>query len=317
MHKNIKDFVVGEKASGVYIVTSHSIKPTKTNSNYLDINIQDKTGTINGKMWTIPANFDVNGIVDGGFIVLAFTVEEYLGKKQIKIDNIRLVDETVRFDKSELIPTAPRPADEMYSDILCTINEIQNEELQELCMNVIMENSGPLKVYPAARGMHHAEIGGLLHHVTGMLKLAKAILPLYPHVSRDLLLSGIILHDICKIREFALGPVGLCTDYSAEGKLLGHITMGCSYIEAKCRELNISDNVRMAIMHMLLSHHGKPEYGSAIQPMFIEAFLLNEIDDLDAKMNMTDGIMENVPVGGFSDKVLGLGNICLYNHGIK
>lgn len=317
MHTNIKDLQVGQTASGVYIVNSHAVKPTKVNTSYLDITLSDKTGTINGKMWTIPANFNVDGIVDGYFILVAFAVEEYQGKKQVKIDNIKLVTPDVKFDKSEIIPTAPQTPSVMFGYILDTINDMDNAEIQKLCYNVMVEKKDALMLCPGAKSMHHAELGGLLHHITGMLKLGKAVAETYPEANKDLLLGGIILHDICKLREFELGPIGLCVDYTKQGKLLGHITMGCSYIEAKCKELNISEEITTLIMHMILSHHGEPDFGSAIRPCFLEAFLLNMIDNMDAKVIMIHNSLEGVPVGGFSEKVYGMNNIQLYNHGLK
>lgn len=317
MHKNIKDFVVGERGSGAYIVVSHSVKPTKTGKPYLDISLSDKTGTINGKLWDIPANFNAGNIVDGYFIAIAFTVEDYQGKKQLKIENIKLITDESNFDKSEIIPTAPEPAEKMFSELLYTAGNIKHPEMQKLCCNIIQENKDALLYYPGAKSMHHAEVSGLLHHVTGMLHLGKAVLDVYPNVNKDLLLTGIILHDICKPTEFALGPVGLCVDYTKKGKLLGHITMGCAYVQGKCKELGISEETETLIMHMVLSHHGEPDYGSAVRPCFIEALLLNMIDNMDAKVEMVNKAMESVGVGEFSEKMYALNNVQLYNHGLK
>ena len=314
MHKNISDFKIGEEYSGAYICKTHSLKLTSSNSTYLDMQIIDKTGEINGKCWTIPKGFEVDKIEDGNFIALILQIEEYKGKMQAKITNIRLITPDDNFDKSEIIPVAPEPADDMYKEICGTVDDMANGDLYKLVKNILDENKDGLMVCPAAKTMHHAVVSGLLQHLTGMLRLGKAIAGLYPMVNRDLLLSGIILHDICKIREFSLGPVGICTDYSKEGKLLGHISMGASYIERKCDELEIDGEIKLLLMHMILSHHGEPEYGSAVRPMFLEAVLLNAIDNIDAKVYMCADALRGVEDNQFSEKVFGMDNVQLYKH---
>lgn len=317
MHKDISNFVVGEKYGGVYICKSHTMKTAKTGSSYIDMQIVDKTGEINGKCWTIPQNFNPENIVDGDFIALVLQIEEYQGKLQAKINNIRCIEPTDVFDKSEVIPVAPEPAESMYNEIINTINDINNFDLQKLCNNIITENKDLLMNCPGAKSMHHAVASGLLQHMTGMLRLGKAICGLYPNVNADLLLSGIILHDICKLREFSLGPVGLCTDYSKEGKLIGHITMGVSYIERKCMELNINEEIKTLMMHLILSHHGQPDFGSAVRPMTLEAILLNAIDNIDAKVYMCENALRDIPAGTFTDKIFGLDNVQLYKPNLK
>jgi len=316
-HTNISEFIVGQKYSGAYIVKTHAVKPTKNGSNYLNLVIFDKTGELNCNMWNIPPLFNADDIVDGYYIAVALTTEEYQGRLQGRIDNIKIITDESKINKSELIPTAPDSADKMYNEILTTINDMANTELQRLCFNVVMENKNNLMSCPGAKSMHHAELSGLLHHVTGMIHIGKAILSVYPQVNADLLLAGIILHDICKPKEFALGPLGLCVDYTKKGKLLGHITMGVAYIERKCSELGISEEVSTLIGHMILSHHGEPDFGSAVRPMFLEAILLNKIDDIDAKVNMCENALNDVPAGSFSDKIFGFGGIQLYQHGLK
>lgn len=317
MRKNIVDFVKGEKYGGVYICKSHSIKNAKTGAKYIDMQIVDKTGEINGKCWTIPQGFNPEKIVDGDFIALSLQIEEFQGKLQARIDNIKIIEPTDTFDKSEIIPMSPENPEKMFSEIMTSINDMQNEELQKLCANVIMENKEKLLVYPGAKTMHHAIVSGLLQHMTGMLRLGKTILSVYPSVNSDLLLAGIILHDICKPSEFELGPVGLCVDYTKKGKLIGHITMGVAYIQAKCAELKISEEIETLISHMILSHHGTPEFGSSVRPATLEAILLNMIDNIDAKVYMCEDALRSTEVGEFTEKIYGIDNVQIYNHGLK
>lgn len=313
-HVNISDFEVGKNYTGVYICKTHASKVSKNNKQYIDMQIIDKTGEINGKCWDIPIGFNPDEIQDGYFIALIMTIEEYNGKPQAKITNLRHIRPEDNFDKSEIIPIAPEPADTMFDELIQTANGMINADLKKLCLTILNENKEELLVCPGAKTMHHAVVSGLLQHLTGMLRLGKTMVDLYPSVNKDLLLAGIMLHDICKLREFSLGPVGICTDYSKEGKLIGHITMGASYIESKSKELGIDDEVRLLMMHMLLSHHGEPDFGSAVRPMFIEAILLNVIDNIDAKVYMCEEALRNVDDNSFSEKVFGLDNIQLYKH---
>lgn len=313
-HSNISDFKVGNKYGGIYICKQHTMKVAKTGSQYIDMVAMDKTGEINCKVWSMPMGFNPNEIVDGDFIALVMLIEEYQGKMQAKVENIKIVtpDMHSQFDKSEVIPVAPESANVMWNDMMFVIKDMKNVSLQNLCLNVVNEQKDGYLYSPGAKSMHHATVSGLLHHTTGMLKLAQSIVDLYPSVNSDLLMAGIILHDVCKIREFSLGPVGLCTDYSMEGKLIGHITMGVSYIERKCMELGIDEELRIMLMHMLASHHGQPEFGSPVRPMFIEAFLLNAIDNIDAKVYMCNEATKSIEPGTFSEKMFGLDNVQIY-----
>lgn len=309
---NIADFVVGQKYGGVYICKSHVMKVSKTGGKYIDMQIIDKTGEINGKCWSIPQGFNPDKIVDGDFIALVLNIEEYQGKPQAKIDNIRLILPTDEFDKSEVIPVAPEPAESMYNEIIDTIQEMNNKDIQKLCFSLYTENENLIMRCPAAKIMHHAVVSGLLQHITGMLRLGKAICSVYPMVNRDVLLGGIILHDICKLREFVLGPVGLCIDYTKEGKMIGHISMGAMYIEKKCEELKINDELKLMLTHMILSHHGQPEFGSPVKPQTMEAILLNLIDNIDAKIYMCNDALDKINPGEFTEKIYGIDNVSLY-----
>lgn len=313
-HANICDFKVGNKYGGIYICKQHVMKVAKTGSQYIDMVAVDKTGEIGCKVWSMPMGFNPDEIVDGDFIALVMLIEEYQGKLQGKVENIKIVtpDMHNQFDKSEVVPVAPEPANIMWNDMMFIIQDMKNEQLKKLCLNITEEQKDGYLYSPGAKSMHHATVSGLLHHTTGMLKLANAMVDLYPSVNADLLMTGIILHDVCKIREFSLGPVGLCTDYSTEGKLIGHITMGVSYVERKCLELGIDDELRIMLMHMIASHHGQPEYGSPVRPMFIEAFLLNAIDNIDAKVYMCNEATKSIEPGTFSEKMFGLDNVQLY-----
>lgn len=312
MHVNVNTLVAGQKYQGVYILLSHAKKTTKTGKDYLDISLSDKTGNIPAKLWDIPFDLDVDSLVDGDFIVVQFSVDTYMGNNQAIIEKIRKLLPTDQFDKADLVPCAPETGSDMLKELWETINHMENKSIKKLCSSVIMDYNDVLVWIPGAKSMHHDIVGGLLMHTLGMLRMAKAIAGLYPTVNKDLLFGGVILHDIAKIREYKTGPTGLVTDYSLDGALLGHITMGVSYIEQKCHELKIDEETTRCITHMILSHHGEPDWGSAIRPMFLEAFLLSNIDNMDAKIYMYNKIYEGMEAGTLTDKNFGMANPRVY-----
>ena len=172
-------------------------------------------------------------------------------------------------------------------------------ELEEL-----IENS--LRYYPAAQRIHHAERGGLLHHTTGMLRTARAVVGVYPWLNADLLYAGVILHDLCKTEEMISDNLGVVRDYSREGLLLGHLVLGVTRIQEAANDLGISGEPVLLLEHMLLSHHGEAEYGSPRKPMFPEAEVLHWVDLLDARMNEMSSAIAKVKPGVFSDKIWSL-----------
>ena len=163
-----------------------------------------------------------------------------------------------------------------------------------------------LLYYPAAQRIHHAERGGLLHHTTGMLRLAKAILTQYTWLNADLLLAGVILHDLCKTEEMDSNDMGVVRDYSREGLLLGHLVLGVNRIQEAANELGISGEPVLLLQHMMLSHHGEAEFGSPRKPMFPEAEALHWVDLLDARMNEMQTAVQKLKPGVFSEKIWSL-----------
>ncbi len=321
-HINITDLKVGDNIGGIYLVKSHSIKVSKTDKRYLDITIMDKTGEINGKLWNIEG-VNCEAIKDSDFIAIKFTVDEYNDSKQARIVTINQISPEMEFDKSQLVPSSPINPEILYRQVLDKANNFNNAELRKLVTNILTERKQKLLVTPGAKSVHHAVVGGLLLHTAGMLNIAEGIiensrlLPSYTSVNKELLFAGLILHDVCKIEEFEVSPIGIVTDYSKEGKLLGHLHMGASYVERKCDELQISSEVKVLISHMLLSHHGQPEYGSPIKPMFLEAALLNLIDLMDSRISIYDEVLKTTEDGTFSPRVFALDGSSVYKHNLN
>lgn len=299
--KLTKDSVV----LGFLMVKSAEVKKTSTGKTYIDLVLMNKTGLISAKYWG-----EVTPPVSGDVLDVNATVTEFNGKLQLKLEAIVFAPADV--DKGEFLPYSPRPAEEMLQEVLFTIMEFQDKEIQQLTSELIGEAGEKLRVFPAAKQMHHAEIGGLLHHITSMLNLAKGIAANYPELNRDLLLAGVIIHDLGKMQEMERNELGLVTDYTVQGKLVGHIVCGAMNIERAGKRIGVSDNTIMLLQHMVLSHHGEPEFGSAQRPLIPEAEVLSTIDRLDARMFEMFEALRDIPAGSFSARVWALDNRELY-----
>ena len=205
----------------------------------------------------------------------------------------------------------------MFDIIYSTAENFENKELKNLVTAILSENKESLTVCPAAFKLHHAIRGGLMYHTLSVMRLAEKVSDIYPSVDRELLLSGVILHDVAKIWEFDVSDAGVVTGYTVEGMLIGHLVKGTMNIEKKGRELGTDPNTLMLIEHMVLSHHGEPEFGAAVRPMFLEAEILSQLDMLDARIYEITSAAGEVGSGEFTARQWALENRKLYNPGIK
>ena len=200
----------------------------------------------------------------------------------------------------------------MYDYIMSRFIAFEDEDLKKLCLSFYEDNRERLMYYPAAMRNHHAEYGGLLYHVKRMMMMGERFCEVYPFLSKDLVLAGVALHDIEKLNEILSDENGMSPGYSRDGQMLGHLVMGAIVIDARCRELGISEEKAVMMEHMVLSHHYEPEYGSPKKPLFPEAELLHYLDMVDAKMFDFEDTLNAVQPGEFSDKVFQLDNRKLY-----
>jgi 3'-5' exoribonuclease len=210
-------------------------------------------------------------------------VSRYQDKLQLTLDRIRRA-EPAEYDLGDFVPKTSRDVDELWAELNGYVASFTNPHLQSLLRAFLddPEISSALKVAPAAKSMHHAWIGGLLEHIVSLLGISDLAVRHYSEVNRDLLLTGVVLHDIGKLHELRWGT---SFDYTLEGQLIGHITIGIGMIEKKLTGLpDFPENLRVLVEHIILSHHGKYEFGSPKLPMIPEALLLHYLDDLDAKM---------------------------------
>jgi len=271
----------------------------------------DSTGEINAKLWECNENIEAS-IKDNILVKVRAVVNEYRGKLQLKVEKIRpsTVEDNINID--EFILVAPYKPEDMFETLLDYIEKIENKDIKRITENIISKLSYKLMHYPAAKSNHHAIKGGLLYHITTMLNAAEKLLDIYSYLNKDLLYSGIILHDIAKIMEMESSELGIVSKYSTEGQLLGHIIQGIGLIEDAAMEINADKEIVMLLQHMILTHHYEPEYGSPKKPMIPEAEMLHHLDVLDARMYDMRKATKDLNPGEFSEKVYSLDGISIY-----
>ncbi len=301
---------------GYCVVKTAEVKTNVKGVPYCDLTLSDQSGEINAKIWDYKG--DLHGeYAPGDFVKVRGTLSKYNNVDQFRIDRIRHVREEDGVDVSQFVPSSEYPGQNMLNEIYTYIDKIRDEELQLLTRAIIKDNEGKLLFWPAAFKLHHAIRGGLLYHTLSVLKLADAVAKIYPSVDRDLLFSGAILHDICKIDEFDVNNIGMVKSYSVKGELLGHLVMGAMEIAQKAKELSISEEKALLLEHMIISHHGDPEFGAAVRPMTLEAEILSQLDTLDATVYEISAAVSGVEDGEFTQRQWALDNRKLFNHGRK
>lgn len=303
------------QVEGFCIIKTVTERTNSKGDPYLDMRLYDCGGDIAAKLWDY--NPDVHGeFVPDIIVKVRATIVIWNEREQLKIDRIRPMDKTRdNPDMQSLVPCAPFDAEWMFNELYESAKSITDDELSRFVMHIMDKNRSDLLRWPAALKLHHAQRGGLLYHTMTMLRVGEKICDVYPALCSDLVKAGIILHDMSKMKELSVGELGLATEYSVEGQLIGHISMGCAMIEREAAESGLSDELRVLIEHMILSHHGVPEFGSPRSPMFPEASVVSQIDHMDAELFEMFEALDGIKPGNFSERVWSLDNRILYKHG--
>ena len=299
---------------GFCIIKSIDVKTSSKGDSYLDMMLGDSDGEINAKLWRynkeLHGEYTVNELIK-----IRGMISQYNGSDQLKIERIRHTTADDNVDVSDFVQTAGYTGEQMFNELLSIAEDFQDEELKKIVIAILKDNRMCLLYWPAAFKLHHAIRGGLLLHTLSIVRLAQKVCIIYPFVDCELLISGAILHDIAKLSEFSVADSGIATGYSCEGNLLGHLAMGAMVIERYAEKLGISQKTAMLLEHMVLSHHGEPEFGAAVRPMFIEAELLSELDLMDSRVyEMKEAVM-SANVDDFSGRIWAMDNRKLFNHG--
>ncbi|MFN3167708.1 MAG: 3'-5' exoribonuclease YhaM family protein [Phycisphaeraceae bacterium] len=310
-----------QNIAGVFAVQNLQLGNTKAGKPYLKMLIADKTGRTPGRMWSATEEL-YQSLPTDGFVYLEGQTQPYQGEMQIIVHQIRAHHPTER-ELMELLPATEHDVDEMFASVLRLLQSIENPALRCL-VDRYLEDGELMQKFcqaPAAQTLHHAYLGGLLEHTLSLMTLADKMVGHYPHLSRDIVLMGLFLHDLGKCQELTwLEGFG----YSTDGQLVGHIGRGVVLLNDKCRvcedpELGeaavaVPAELRMVLEHIILSHHGVPEFGALKLPATPEAIFISNLDNLDAKMNMVLDVAgrdkegrAGGPTGDFSEKVWALG----------
>ena len=285
---DLAGFDEGKLFDGYFLLLAKQQRTTKTNKPYLNLILGDKTGQLEGRVWDL-ADPRIAKDFDRGDIVKARgSASRFDDRLQMKIDQLR-VALPAEVDKTDFLPSTQYDVADLWRQLLGFVDSFTDPDLKRL-LTALLDDPALAQAFreaPAARQLHHAWLGGLLEHVISLLTLADRIAPHYPILHRDLLLTGVILHDIGKVRELSW-EIGF--EYTVEGSLLGHIQIGTALAERAMDSLpGFPPKLKILVLHMILSHHGKLEFGSPKLPMIPEALALSFVDDLDAKMQAVSG----------------------------
>jgi 3'-5' exoribonuclease len=249
----------------------------------------------------------------GDIIKVKGTVDLWNGSPQLRVERIRSKMSTDPITMEDLIASTPLPPSKMLEQIKAAIDCFENRELARLVTYLLDQAGDGFLQNSAAVRMHHTMRGGLIYHTFSMMNAAAALCDVYPFLNRDLVLGGIIVHDLGKLKEIAYAPTGVAVEYTPKGNMTGHLVGGAIDIALAAKELNIDDECVTLLQHIVLSHHGIPEFGSPIAPMFPEAQVVSAIDKLDAELFEMLSAMSGVDVGSTTSKVWGLDRK-LYRH---
>jgi 3'-5' exoribonuclease len=306
--KGILQYEVGAQVE-LFLLIKNSTKGIASNGKpFLTLILQDQSGEIEAKLWDANEE-DEKNYAPQSIVKILGDIQNYRGKSQLKIRQIRKSGPADSVKLEDFLETAPLSQDVMVSKLTQYIFDMKNPNIQRITRHLIKKHQKAFLEYPAATKNHHEFVSGLAYHVVSMLDLAKSIADLYPSLDRDLLYAGVILHDMGKVMELS-GPIS--TVYTLEGNLLGHITIMITEIGKAAEELGINGEEVLILQHLVLSHHGKAEWGSPKPPLVKEAEILHYIDNLDAKMNMLDRALERVKPGEFTERVFALDNRSFY-----
>lgn len=308
MKKGIGHVTVGDAFRG-YMLIKEVIKGTTTTGKpFLTLMLRDQTGEIEAKLWDATKE-DETLYAAEQIIYTEGEINQFRGKQQLKILSIRPVQPQEGGSPHDFIEKAPVDKEELYDKLMQYVFDMENLNLQRLVRAFIKKYQNALLIYPAATKNHHEYVSGLAHHIVSMLHIAGELQKLYPELNKDLLYAGIILHDLGKLKELS-GAV--TTTYTLEGKLIGHIPIMVEEIGRMAEELKIEGEEVLVLKHLVLSHHGKKEWGSPTPPLIREAEILHYIDQIDAKINMLNRALDKVKPGEFTERLFALDQRSFY-----
>lgn len=311
--KQISEMNYGDDVEGFYFLKDASLRTSSAGKPFFSGTVSDRTGSVEVKVW------DYSGPIaagDAGKIVkIRGKVSEFKGAPQFIASRIRLAEAGDHYDLGRLVPVAPIDIDARFREVETLVDSITDSDYRQVARLLLERHQKALRNIPAAKSVHHSFLSGLLMHTSNMLRLADFLSGQYGNIiDRSLLLTGTLLHDFAKEQEFAFSPLGIVTDYSVKGQLLGHLVMGAQEAAEAAKEVGMPEEKSLLLQHLILSHHGEPEFGAAVKPVCAEAELLSYIDLIDSRMEIYEESLADVPEGAFSSRIFALDRK-IYHHG--
>lgn len=288
----IKDLTEGERVNEVYLCRKKQTALTKAGKPYESLALQDKTGTLDAKIWE-PGSMGIDDYDELNYVFVTGEITSFQGALQLNIKRLRVASEG-EYIAADYLPCSERDVDEMYQELMALVQSIKAPYMRNLLFSFFEEQefADKFKFHSAAKSVHHGFVGGLLEHTLGVAKNCDFYAQMYPMLDRDLLLAAAVLHDIGKMTELSPFPQN---DYTDEGQLLGHIMIGAKQVEERIATIPDFPAVKAReLIHCILAHHGELEYGSPKKPAIAEAVALSFADNLDAKMETMKEALGNV-----------------------
>lgn len=307
--KGIINYELNEGFKGFLLVQKVNKGTTRNGSPFLNVTLSDNTGSVTAMVWDADEEKELI-FTNGNIVKVKGIISEYQGIKQINLQQYRLKTDEDDVAISSLLKSAPIEGKVLVEKIKEEIDSISNVNVKDITSKIFEEYEKDFEIYPASTSVHHDYVHGLAFHTYTMMNIGKSLCEIYPELNKDLLLAGIILHDVGKVIEYSdyISP-----EHTLEGKLVGHISIMSEKVGQVARKLNIHDSEeRLLLQHMVLAHHGKGEWGSPVAPQVLEAQILHQIDMIDAGIDAFKKGSESVNEGEFTERVFGLDNRSFY-----
>lgn len=315
----IKDVMPNNVNIKLTVIIRKALQGVASNNNpYLTLFLQDNTGTINARLWDVKEG-DIKSLVSGRIITVVANSLLYNNELQLKVNSYQVLNE-LEAEKyyQELILSAPIDVEKEWQYIIKTVEEFDNQILKKILLHLLKQHQKEFITRPAAVRMHHNVWNGLLWHTVTMLKTAKEIAKIYHDraINQDLLYAGVIMHDFGKIWEL---DSQLITNFTLQGNMQGHIILGSEQVKLACQQLKINQEEQSVVLlqHLILASHGKYEYGSPVLPKILEAELVHQIDNLDAKITIIDEALKNIKPQETTNRLVALEGRSFYKHALE
>ena len=290
--KHIVEINESDHIREIYLCKGVSSAVTKNGKEYLNVQLMDRTGTIDGKIWE-PGDAGIDDFSKHDYVEVNADVNVWNNAKQLNIKRVRVAREG-EYDPAEYLPVSPRDNEEMYKELLGFIDSVKDPHYNALLKKLFVEDedlSRKFRTCSAAKTVHHGFVGGLIQHTLGVAGVCDYISGKYEVLNRDLLITAALCHDIAKTKEFTAFPEN---DYSDDGQLLGHIVMGSEMVAIAASQIEGFPHTHLSqLQHCILAHHGKYEFGSPKLPALVEAMALNLADEMDSKIEIFTELFEN------------------------